>query len=101
MPSENELRIDLAAAFRWTARLGMHEAIANHFTLAVTSDGSEFLINPWGRHFSEMRSSDLLRVNIDGTVLSGEGIVERPRLGPPLGPPCPAGVIGVEAPAIP
>lgn len=73
---ERQARIDLAAAFRWTARLGMHEAIANHFTVAVTPDGNEFLINPWGRHFAEMRASDLLRVNIEGTVLSGDGIVE-------------------------
>ena len=27
-------RVDLAAAFRWTARLNMHEAVANHFSLA-------------------------------------------------------------------
>ena len=26
-------RVDLAAAFRWTARLNMHEAVANHFFL--------------------------------------------------------------------
>lgn len=53
-------RVDLAAAFRWTARLGMHEAIANHFSLAVSNDGSQFLINPYGRHFSKMRASDLV-----------------------------------------
>ena len=28
-------RVELAAAFRWTARLGLHEAVANHFSLAV------------------------------------------------------------------
>lgn len=53
-------RIDLAAAFRWTARLGMHESIANHFSLAVSDDGSRFLINPNGRHFSRIRASELL-----------------------------------------
>jgi hypothetical protein len=42
---ENE-RIDLACAFRWTVRMGMHEAIANHFSLAVNADGTRFLINP-------------------------------------------------------
>jgi hypothetical protein len=31
-------RVDLAAAFRWTARMGMHEAVANHFSLAVNDD---------------------------------------------------------------
>ncbi len=53
-------RIDLAAAFRWTARLGMHESVANHFSLAVSDDGAKFLINPNGRHFSRIRASELL-----------------------------------------
>ena len=34
---ENERR-DLACAFRWTVRMGMHEAIANHFSLVVNAD---------------------------------------------------------------
>lgn len=54
------LRVDLAAAFRWTARLGMHEGIANHFSLAISEDGTRFLINPCGKHFSRMRASDLV-----------------------------------------
>jgi ribulose-5-phosphate 4-epimerase/fuculose-1-phosphate aldolase len=58
-----EQRIDMAAAFRWTARLNMHEGIANHFSLAVSDDGSKFLLNPYGRHFSKMRASDLLLVD--------------------------------------
>ena len=53
-------RTDLAAAFRWTARLGMHEGVANHFSLAVNDDGSQFLINPNQAHFSRIRASDLL-----------------------------------------
>ncbi|MDQ2094470.1 class II aldolase and adducin N-terminal domain-containing protein [Rhodalgimonas zhirmunskyi] len=53
-------RADLAAAFRWTARLNMHEAVANHFSLAVNEDGTEFLINPNQAHFSRIRASDLL-----------------------------------------
>lgn len=55
-----EQRVDLAAAFRWTARLGMHEAVANHFSLAVSDDGTQFLVNPCGRHFSRIRASELL-----------------------------------------
>ncbi len=53
-------RVDLAAAFRWTARLGMHEGVANHFSLAVNDDGTRFLINPNQVHFSRIRASDLL-----------------------------------------
>jgi ribulose-5-phosphate 4-epimerase/fuculose-1-phosphate aldolase len=53
-------RIDLAAAFRWTARLDMHEAVANHFSLAVNDDGTQFLMNPDQVHFSGIKASDLL-----------------------------------------
>jgi len=55
-----EQRVALACAFRWTARLGMHEAVANHFSLAVADDGSRFLMNPNGRHFARVRASELL-----------------------------------------
>jgi ribulose-5-phosphate 4-epimerase/fuculose-1-phosphate aldolase len=53
-------RVELAAAFRWTARLNLHEGVANHFSLAVSEDGSQFLINPNQVHFSLIRSSDLV-----------------------------------------
>jgi ribulose-5-phosphate 4-epimerase/fuculose-1-phosphate aldolase len=53
-------RIDLAAAFRWFARLNMHESVANHLSVAVSADGAKFLINPRGRHFARMCAADLL-----------------------------------------
>jgi ribulose-5-phosphate 4-epimerase/fuculose-1-phosphate aldolase len=53
---------ELAAAFRWAARLGLHESTANHFSAAVSDDGQEFLINPRGVHFSRVRASDLVKV---------------------------------------
>jgi ribulose-5-phosphate 4-epimerase/fuculose-1-phosphate aldolase len=56
-------RIDLAAAFRWFARLDMHESVANHLSVAVSADGAEFLINPRGRHFSRICAGDLLLLN--------------------------------------
>ncbi len=56
-------RVDLAASFRWTVRLNMHEAVANHFSLAVNEDGTQFLMNPNQKHFSRVRASDLLLVD--------------------------------------
>ncbi|WP_170588038.1 class II aldolase and adducin N-terminal domain-containing protein [Ruegeria arenilitoris] len=53
-------RVDMAAAFRWTERSNMHEAVANHFSLAVNEDGTQFLMNPNQMHFARIRASDLL-----------------------------------------
>ncbi len=63
---EADTRSDLAAAFRWAARLNFHEATANHFSAAVSEDGAKFLLNPRGRHFSQMRASELLLLHADG-----------------------------------
>lgn len=65
-------RVDLAAAFRWTARLNMHEAVANHFSLAINADGTRFLMNPNQMHFARIRASDLIEVDAnDPATLEG------------------------------
>ena len=68
-------RIDLACAFRWTARMGMHEAVANHLSLAVNKEGTKFLINPI-KHFSRIKASDLLLLDANAP----------PDINDPLGP---------------
>ncbi|MCE9897485.1 class II aldolase and adducin N-terminal domain-containing protein [Raoultella terrigena] len=62
---EEQTRIDLAATLRIVAHLGMHEAVANHFSAALSADGKTFLLNPKWRHFSRIRASDLLLLNAD------------------------------------
>jgi len=64
---EWQLRVDLAAAFRLSARYDWHEAVANHLSLAVSADGKTFLMNPRWRHFSRIRASELLLLNSDDT----------------------------------
>lgn len=65
-------RVDLAAAFRWTARLNMHEGVANHFSLSVNDDGTKFLMNPNQVHFSRVKASDLLLIDAnDPDALKG------------------------------
>lgn len=56
-------RVDLAAAFRWAARLNMHEAVANHFSLATNEEGTRFLMNPNQRHFARIKASDLIEID--------------------------------------
>ena len=68
-----EERKDLAAAFRWAERLNLHEAVANHFSLAVNDQGTKFLMNPNRWHFSMIKASDLLLLDAnDKTVLEKE-----------------------------
>ena len=67
-----EARIDLAAALRMAARMGLHEGICNHFSVAVSADRRQFLVNPYGRRWSELRASDLLLCDVDGTVIEGD-----------------------------
>jgi len=55
-----EERKDLASAFRWAERSNLHEAVANHFSLAVNPEGTQFLMNPTMWHFSRIKASDLL-----------------------------------------
>lgn len=66
-------RIALACAFRWAARLDLHEGVANHFSLAVDQEGAKFLMNPRGRHFSRVTASGLLLLDAGDA-----GTMERP-----------------------
>ena len=64
-PEHWQERIDLSCAFRWAERLGYHEAVANHFSLAVNDSGTKFLMNPNLRHFSRIKASELLLLDAD------------------------------------
>ena len=57
----SELQKDLAAAFRWTAKLNMHEGIANHFSVCMP-DSNDFYVNGPGMHFSTIKASDMVLV---------------------------------------
>ncbi|EPX76618.1 class II aldolase/adducin family protein [Salipiger mucosus] len=82
---ETQARIDLAAALRMTARANMHEAVANHYSIALSADGSRFLINPKWMHWGRVRASDLVLVdtnagepeNVDRTAMAIHGQVHR------------------------
>ena len=68
-----EERKDLAASFRWAERMNLHEGVANHFSLAVNEEGTEFLMNPNMWYFSNIKASDLLLLDAnDKSVLQKE-----------------------------
>ncbi|MGR3292002.1 MAG: class II aldolase/adducin family protein [Paracoccaceae bacterium] len=64
---ETALRVDLAAAFRLAVHFNWHESVGNHFSAAVSPDGTKFLMNPKWRHFSTIKASDLLLLDANDT----------------------------------
>lgn len=72
-PDEWAARIELAACYRIFAMLGWTEMIYNHITLrlpdSVTGGQKQFLINPFGLHYSEVTASNLLKIDLQGNKL--------------------------------
>ncbi len=71
-----QARIDLTAALRSAARMGLNEGVCNHFSLEMPGDPTKFLINPQGFHWSELTPADLMVVDENGTVVEGKHKVE-------------------------
>jgi ribulose-5-phosphate 4-epimerase/fuculose-1-phosphate aldolase len=68
----DQARVDLAAALRWSAKLDLHEGVANNCSLAINDSGSRFLMNPNQRHFSRIKASELIEIDVnDPEVLAG------------------------------
>jgi ribulose-5-phosphate 4-epimerase/fuculose-1-phosphate aldolase len=68
-------RVELAACYRVFNLMGWTELIYNHITLrlpdSVTGGEKQFLINPFGLHYSEVTASNLVKINLQGAVLDG------------------------------
>ncbi len=74
-PDEWNARVELAACYRVFALLGWTEMIYNHITVrlpdSVTAGQKQFLINPFGLHYSEVTASNLVKIDLQGKVLDG------------------------------
>ena len=66
--TEQELRVQLAACYRIFDYMGWTELIYNHITVKLPGDEHHFLINPYGLHYSEVKASNLVKVDIDGNI---------------------------------
>lgn len=62
----------LAAAFRLFSRFGFDEGVAGHITARDPERLDHFWVNPFGMHFGQIRSSDLILVNHRGEVVEGK-----------------------------
>ena len=60
---------ELAIALRHLDDVGWCENMTGHITL---QQGDDFLVNPWGLWWAEVKASDLLTIDADGTVIAGD-----------------------------
>lgn len=67
---EWEARTQLAACFRLIAHYDLNTAPDNHITARVPGEPEHFLINPGKRMFSEVTASSLVKMSLDGKILS-------------------------------
>lgn len=67
--SEWAARRQLASCYRVFAHLGWDELIYNHITLRLEDEPGAFLINQYGLHYTEVKASNLIKIDIDGNRL--------------------------------
>ena len=67
-----EARVHLAAAHRLAVLHELEEGIDNHFTMTVPGRENQYLILPYGLHWSEASASNLIVFDESGRVLEGE-----------------------------
>ncbi|WP_398469395.1 class II aldolase/adducin family protein [Tardiphaga sp.] len=63
-------RVNLAAAYRLVALYGWDDLIDTHISARVPGPDHHFLINPYGLIFEEITASSLVKVDLDGNLLS-------------------------------
>ena len=78
--SEDEwkVRVDLAACYRLVAHFEMDDLFATHITVKVPGPEMHFLLNPYGVHFSEITASSLVKVDLNGNIVSDTDHVINP-----------------------
>jgi ribulose-5-phosphate 4-epimerase/fuculose-1-phosphate aldolase len=76
MPPDNcsaaewQVRVDLAACYRLCALNGWDDLVYTHISAAVPDEPGHYLINPFGDRFDEIRASGLIKINLQGQIVS-------------------------------
>ncbi len=65
------LKQRLAGAFRVFSKLGFDEGPAGHITARDPEHKDTFWVNPFGVHFSQVKVSNLIRVDHEGNIVEG------------------------------
>ncbi|KAF0292902.1 Alpha-adducin [Amphibalanus amphitrite] len=66
---EQAVRCKLASLYRLVDARGWSMGIYNHITARITASDEHFLVNPFGLLYDEVTASNLVRLDLAGTVL--------------------------------
>src|SRR6476620_2993807 len=75
---EWQARVDLAAAYRLVALYGWDDLIFTHLSARVPGPEHHFLINPYGMMFEEITASSLVKIHLQGEIVSPKRYVVKP-----------------------
>ena len=67
--AEWQARLELALCYRLVDHYGWTSVVYNHITLRIPGS-DHLLINPFGLRYDEIRASDLVKIDLDGNILS-------------------------------
>ena len=68
--SEWAARVDLAALYRLVALYGWDDLVFTHISVRVPGEDNNFLLNPYGLLFEEIKASDLVKIDLEGNIVS-------------------------------
>ena len=72
-----ERKKKLTAALRVFGKFGFDEGVAGHFTARDPEHEDKFWVNPFGKSFKQMKMSDLILVDHEGSIVQGSGLLNR------------------------
>ncbi|MCU7370080.1 class II aldolase/adducin family protein [Paucibacter sp. O1-1] len=67
--AEQQVRQDLAAAYRLVAQFSMDDSIYTHISARVPGTQDQFLINPYGMLFRDITASSLVKIDLEGNLV--------------------------------
>jgi len=68
-------RVNLSACYHLADHFHMSDIIWNHITAKTSLNKETFLINKFGLRYDEITASNLLEIDLDGNIVSGEGMI--------------------------
>lgn len=67
---EWQTRVELAACYQLTALYGWTDMVGTHISARIPGPEDHFLLNPYGMLFEEITASSLIKVDMEGNLLS-------------------------------